>query len=155
MHTENDLTNGKVILVDLTVAGLNVQMIHRAQDKGGVLAEKAEKRKIDEVNRYWKLNPNVEILPFAVEYTGGLGVYARRFLHDVLAIPKPPSDQTPPHIATARRIERDAKMQALYGFKATVTAAVWRGNYSIYQAYVNSLEPPGLGMEIVTAQNLA
>ena len=46
-------------------------------------------------------------------------------------------------------------MQALYGFKATVTAAVWRGNYSIYQAYVNSLEPPGLGMEIVAAQNLA
>ena len=30
-------------------------------------------------------------------------------------------------------------MQALYGFKATITASVWRGNHYIYQAYINSL----------------
>ena len=94
------------------------------------------------MKRFWNLNPNVEIIPFAVEYTGGLGLYARRFIHDMLDIPKPPTYHVAPHIASATRAEREIKMRALYGFKASITAAIWRGNFAIYRSYVNSLGLP-------------
>ena len=43
------------------------------------------------------------------------------------------------HLAQKNKAERDAKMQALHGFKAAITANVWRGNNFIYQEYVSSL----------------
>ena len=73
---ENELTNGKNILVDVTVAGPNAQSSHRAQHDSGALAESAERRKILEVSRFWKHNDSVRVVPFAVEYTGGLGEIA-------------------------------------------------------------------------------
>ena len=74
---ENELTNGKNILVDVTVAGPNAQSSHRAQHESGALAESADRRKILEVSRFWKHNDSVRVVPFAVEYTGGLGEVAR------------------------------------------------------------------------------
>jgi hypothetical protein len=137
-RTENALTNGENILVDFTVAGLNAQSAQRASETSGVLAAVAEERKISEVRRYWKLHPEVRILPYAVEFTGGHGLISRNFLHELFDIPPPPKQGDE---SDAQRIRdmRDDKMQALHRFKAAITAAVWVGNYNMYQAYTNSL----------------
>ena len=66
---EDYLTDGKNTLVDVTVAGPNAQVSHRAQYMCGASAEKAEVCKLYEVERHWALNPNVGILPFAVEFS--------------------------------------------------------------------------------------
>ena len=135
--TLNDLTDGENILVDFTVAGPTAQIHGEGQLRSGVLAAHAEQRKLREVHNRWKLHPNVRPLPFAIEYTGGLGEIARRFLDELFEIPKPP-DAAAPHAASLRDA-RDLKMQALYRFKASITASIWRGNYYIFDQYMISL----------------
>ena len=79
--------------MDVSVAGPNVNNREDAEDaKGmGVMALRAEERKLKEVNSRWqaKPNPNCQFTPFAIENTRGLGNQARELLYNMLDVPSP------------------------------------------------------------------
>ena len=139
LRTASDLTNGEKLPIDFTVAGLNAQKALNASLRSGALAEAAEKRKNDEVKRFWIFRKNVRFIPFAAEFMGGFGNIARSFLYELFDVPPPPSANADEHVAQRVKDERDAKFQALHRLKAAMTAAIWVGNHHIYQEYVHSL----------------
>ena len=149
-HALNDLTDGKKILVDVTITGPNTQNRNKAQITAGAMAQAAELRKIQQVHARWNVaaKPNIEFRPFAIENMGGFGVYARDFLYEMLDIPKPPPLEAQTHAAVSKRLERTAKLDALQSIKASIVAAVWRGNHYIYTEYTRALKalipPPGV-----------
>ena len=75
-----------------------------------------------------------------MEHTGGFGTYARDLLYEMLEIPKPPPIQVQTHAAVGVRLERTEKLAALWRIKATVVAAVWRGNQYIFKEYIRALK---------------
>ena len=145
----NDLTDGKKILVDVTITGPNNQNRNKAQVTAGSMAQAAETRKIQQVIAKWNVasRPNFEFRPFAVENTGGFGVHARDLLYEMLDIPKPPPLEAQTHDAVGKRHERTEKLDALWRIKAAIVAAVWRGNHYIYTEYIRAMKaltpPPG------------
>ena len=148
-RTPNDLTDGKKILVDVTITGPNIQNRQKAQIMVGAMSKAAEERKIQQVNGRWhvKHKPGVQFVPFAIENTGGLGAQARELVYEMLDIPKPPPPDAQGVDAANKRIERTEKFEALWRIKATIAAAVWKGNHFIYTEYNRSLKavipPPG------------
>jgi hypothetical protein len=141
-HTHEELTDGKTILVDVTITGPNNQNRQKAMLKEGAMALSAEERKMREVNARWhtKLKPGYRFVPFAVENTGGLGAQARELIYQMLDIPKAPPPQVHSADAANRRLERNDKFDALLRIKAAITAAVWKGNHYIYTEYTRSLK---------------
>ena len=136
----DDLTEGENILIDVTVAGPNVQNRVAASRTSGAMALRAEERKDAEVAKRWHLRPGTRMIGFAVEFTGAWGVKARNIVHEMLNIPPPPANGTPEQVAEQVRAERNVKLLALWRFKAAVTASVWRGNHYIYTEYIRSLQ---------------
>ena len=143
-HALNDLTDGKKILLDVTITGPNTQNRNKAQITAGAMAQAAEQRKIQQVHARWNVTakPNIQFRPFAIENMGGFGVHARDFLYEMLDIPNPPPLEAQTHAAVSKRLERTEKLDALQRIKASIVAAVWRGNHYIYTEYTRARANP-------------
>jgi hypothetical protein len=134
------LTDGQTILVDVTITGPNHLNRGKALKTAGAMALCAEERKTAEVNARWIPKPNFQFLPFAVENTGGLGAQARGLIYKMLDIPPAPPLQAQSADAANKRRERNAKFEAAMRIKASITAAVWKGNHYIYTEYTRTLK---------------